>query len=227
MPAPHRPVCVLTTRATHIARSALARLYSPDGRTPRYPLAFLTNGGGVTEQYKAHQLSEWLGVHVRESQVRCGRCCAAPAATRTHAALIVGRACGTARGGRLLSLCCGAARSGTPQLAGGAVSHAVPPAGSAVRGPAGVGGGARPGLSSFGEAQLAALLALLSLLGWHPAGPGLSASCVYQRAPTTTIARPMLPVCRCGTWLAPTASGRWSPRTSSCAPCPPPCRSGA
>ncbi len=49
-------------------RSALARLYSPDGSQPRYPVAFLTNGGGVTERVKAHQLSEWLGVHVDESQ---------------------------------------------------------------------------------------------------------------------------------------------------------------
>lgn len=47
---------------------ALARLYSPDGSQPRYPVAFLTNGGGVTERVKAHQLSEWLGVHVDESQ---------------------------------------------------------------------------------------------------------------------------------------------------------------
>jgi hypothetical protein len=51
------------------AKRALARLYTPDGSRPRYPVAFLTNGGGVTERVKAHQLSEWLGVHVDESQV--------------------------------------------------------------------------------------------------------------------------------------------------------------
>jgi hypothetical protein len=49
--------------------SALAKLYSPDGSQPLYPLAFLTNGGGVTECFKAHQLSEWLGVNVQQSQV--------------------------------------------------------------------------------------------------------------------------------------------------------------
>ncbi|PSC67257.1 HAD-superfamily subfamily IIA hydrolase [Micractinium conductrix] len=49
--------------------AALAKLYTPDGLTPRYPVAFLTNGGGVTERVKAHQLSEWLGVAVGEEQV--------------------------------------------------------------------------------------------------------------------------------------------------------------
>ena len=49
--------------------SALAKLYAADKSQPLYPVAFLTNGGGVTERVKAHQLSEWLGVHVHESQV--------------------------------------------------------------------------------------------------------------------------------------------------------------
>lgn len=42
--------------------------------TPFRPLchALQTNGGGVTERFKAHQLSEYLGVHVHESQVRWG-----------------------------------------------------------------------------------------------------------------------------------------------------------
>lgn len=55
------------------ACSALAKLYTPDGSRPRYPLCFLTNGGGVTERVKAHQLSEWLGVAVDESQVGFNR----------------------------------------------------------------------------------------------------------------------------------------------------------
>ena len=38
------------------------------GQTPRYPICFLTNGGGVTEQQKADELSSWLGVQVRENQ---------------------------------------------------------------------------------------------------------------------------------------------------------------
>lgn len=51
------------------AQRALAKLYTNDGAQPRYPVCFLTNGGGVTERVKAHQLSEWLGVAVDESQV--------------------------------------------------------------------------------------------------------------------------------------------------------------
>ncbi|KAL4440223.1 hypothetical protein ABPG75_003224 [Micractinium tetrahymenae] len=51
------------------AQRALAKLYTSDGSRPRYPICFLTNGGGVTERFKAHQLSEWLGVAVDESQV--------------------------------------------------------------------------------------------------------------------------------------------------------------
>ena len=40
------------------------------GRTPRYPICFLTNGGGVSEQQKADELSSWLGVQVKENQAR-------------------------------------------------------------------------------------------------------------------------------------------------------------
>ena len=40
------------------------------GRTPRFPICFLTNGGGVTEQQKADELSSWLGVQVKENQAR-------------------------------------------------------------------------------------------------------------------------------------------------------------
>ena len=39
------------------------------GATHKYPICFLTNGGGVTEAQKAQQLSNWLGVNVRENQV--------------------------------------------------------------------------------------------------------------------------------------------------------------
>jgi ribonucleotide monophosphatase NagD (HAD superfamily) len=40
----------------------------PDGRW-RYPVCFITNGGGVPEAHKAQQLSQWLGVPVDEQQV--------------------------------------------------------------------------------------------------------------------------------------------------------------
>lgn len=38
------------------SRSALAKLYTPDGSAPRIPVVFMTNGGGMTEKFKAHQL---------------------------------------------------------------------------------------------------------------------------------------------------------------------------
>lgn len=56
---------------------AIAKLYKKGGEAPKYPVAFLTNGGGVSEERKAEQLSEWLGVHVKASQVGIGRCCRA------------------------------------------------------------------------------------------------------------------------------------------------------
>jgi HAD superfamily hydrolase (TIGR01456 family) len=59
-------------RGKHVlpaAQRALQRLYTADGAEPRLPLAFLTNGGGVTEAQKALQLSQWLGVHVEADQV--------------------------------------------------------------------------------------------------------------------------------------------------------------
>ncbi|KAI3431576.1 hypothetical protein D9Q98_004626 [Chlorella vulgaris] len=62
-------VLIQGRRTLPAAKRALAKLYSPDGSQPLYPLAFLTNGGGVTECFKAHQLSEWLGVNVQQSQV--------------------------------------------------------------------------------------------------------------------------------------------------------------
>lgn len=65
----HLPARCPTCLCLCLPRSALAKLYTPDGSAPLYPLAFLTNGGGVTERVKAHQLSEWLGVAVDESQV--------------------------------------------------------------------------------------------------------------------------------------------------------------
>lgn len=48
---------------------ALEQLYSPDKQMPRLPVAFLTNGGGVTERRKALQLTDWLGVNVAPEQV--------------------------------------------------------------------------------------------------------------------------------------------------------------
>ena len=38
------------------------------GKKPKYPVCFLTNGGGVTEQQKAEQLSGWLDVAVGVDQ---------------------------------------------------------------------------------------------------------------------------------------------------------------
>lgn len=38
------------------------------GEKPKYPVCFLTNGGGVTEQQKAEQLSGWLDVAVGVDQ---------------------------------------------------------------------------------------------------------------------------------------------------------------
>jgi HAD superfamily hydrolase (TIGR01456 family) len=51
------------------AKRALAKLYTPCGSRPRYPVAFLTNSGGATEAAKAAQLSDWLGVAVGSDQV--------------------------------------------------------------------------------------------------------------------------------------------------------------
>ena len=48
---------------------ALKSLYHPGGAVPRVPVAFLTNGGGVTEQHKAATLSEQLGVNILPQQV--------------------------------------------------------------------------------------------------------------------------------------------------------------
>lgn len=39
------------------------------GQRPRFPICFLTNGGGVLEATKAEQLSEWLDIHVQPEQV--------------------------------------------------------------------------------------------------------------------------------------------------------------
>lgn len=38
------------------------------GKQPRFPLCFLTNGGGVTEADKAQELAGWLDVDVQENQ---------------------------------------------------------------------------------------------------------------------------------------------------------------
>ena len=39
------------------------------GQQPRYPVCFLTNGGGVTEAHKAAELRDWLGIRVGADQV--------------------------------------------------------------------------------------------------------------------------------------------------------------
>lgn len=46
----------------------MKKLTGPDGRW-RYPVVFMTNGGGTSEARKAQQLTEWLGVPVSEQQV--------------------------------------------------------------------------------------------------------------------------------------------------------------
>ena len=39
------------------------------GGSPRHPICFLTNGGGVLEAEKARQLSQWLDIKVQPEQV--------------------------------------------------------------------------------------------------------------------------------------------------------------
>lgn len=51
------------------ARRALANLYECKSGKPKYPLCFMTNGGGVTEAKKAEELATWLDVDVQEDQV--------------------------------------------------------------------------------------------------------------------------------------------------------------
>lgn len=51
------------------APEAIKRLYQRDGKAPRVPVAFLTNGGGMTERQKASELSDWLDVPVTPNQV--------------------------------------------------------------------------------------------------------------------------------------------------------------
>ncbi|GLC44804.1 hypothetical protein PLESTB_001212300 [Pleodorina starrii] len=58
-------------RGKHVlpeALEAVRKLTHPDGHW-RYPVVFMTNGGGVCEARKAQQLSEWLGVRVEADQV--------------------------------------------------------------------------------------------------------------------------------------------------------------
>lgn len=51
------------------AKQALAKVYTSNGQKPKFPVCFLTNGGGVTEAQKAEQLSDWLDVAVGVDQV--------------------------------------------------------------------------------------------------------------------------------------------------------------
>jgi HAD superfamily hydrolase (TIGR01456 family) len=51
------------------ALRAMSKLYNADKTSPRVPLAFLTNGGGMTERRKSHQLESLLGITVHADQV--------------------------------------------------------------------------------------------------------------------------------------------------------------
>jgi HAD superfamily hydrolase (TIGR01456 family) len=51
------------------ALRAMSKLYTPDKSSPKLPLAFLTNGGGMTEHNKAYQLEQLLGVQIHADQV--------------------------------------------------------------------------------------------------------------------------------------------------------------
>eukprot|EP00210_Caulerpa_lentillifera_P005945 g5680.t1 len=62
---------VLLKGGTVIPRAdeAVQQLYESDRQTIKYPVCFLTNGGGVTESQKANQLSSLLGVKITQDQV--------------------------------------------------------------------------------------------------------------------------------------------------------------
>ena len=51
------------------ALRAMSKLYTADKTSPKIPLAFLTNGGGMTERRKAHQLENLLGVSINAENV--------------------------------------------------------------------------------------------------------------------------------------------------------------
>lgn len=87
MPRIHNAWCLCIFSApspTPNPHRALAKLYTNGGAQPLYPVCFLTNGGGVTERVKAHQLSEWLGVAVDESQAGRAQPPSAPSCLRRH-----------------------------------------------------------------------------------------------------------------------------------------------
>ncbi|KAK9829998.1 hypothetical protein WJX72_009132 [[Myrmecia] bisecta] len=62
-------VLIRGKRVLDAAKTAMAKLYKTGGETLRFPVCFLTNGGGVTEARKAAQLSDWLDVAVSPQQV--------------------------------------------------------------------------------------------------------------------------------------------------------------
>jgi hypothetical protein len=63
-------VLVQGPRVLDAARRAIRRLLNDGGKVWKYPVCFLTNGGGVTEADKTAELSEWLGgAPVRGDQV--------------------------------------------------------------------------------------------------------------------------------------------------------------
>jgi HAD superfamily hydrolase (TIGR01456 family) len=51
------------------AKRTLQTMYDCNKQYPRLPLVFLTNGGGVTEESKAMQLSKRLGVRITADQI--------------------------------------------------------------------------------------------------------------------------------------------------------------
>lgn len=53
--------------------ACVLQLTHGNGQLWKYPVCFMTNGGGVTEAAKVQQLSEWLGVRVHADQVSCRR----------------------------------------------------------------------------------------------------------------------------------------------------------
>ncbi|EME28939.1 hydrolase family protein / HAD-superfamily protein isoform 3 [Galdieria sulphuraria] len=50
------------------AKKALFELYKMYNRK-KFPIAFLTNGGGCTETEKARQLSEWFNLPIQNDQI--------------------------------------------------------------------------------------------------------------------------------------------------------------
>lgn len=63
-----RNTCVISYGICRCQAAADSSSLPLAGEKPKYPVCFLTNGGGVTEQQKAEQLSGWLDVAVGVDQ---------------------------------------------------------------------------------------------------------------------------------------------------------------